>query len=435
MSQLELVTRLDDHLFHLRDRKGEQTYPRAANEYLDEWASDAHGWLRKYYPAQGDEPHFDLTPAAERAIEWLSSLKTRPFVGTESRLMTVFHLLREIVEGTELDVEKRLADLHRRRQQIDDEIARVEAGHIDLMGPTRVRDRFQQVVGTANSLLADFREVEQNFRELDRDVRAKIAAWDKSRGALLDEIFGERDVITTSDQGRSFAGFWDFLMSEEHQEELSRLLDRTFELPAVKQLAPDPRLRRIHRDWFAAGSAAQRTVARLSEQLRRLVDDKAFLENRRIMQLLRSIEQHGRALRDAPPANVFEMDDLGPEITLPLDRPLFTPPVKVRFLVQQLVEGLSDQSPDALFEQVYVDRARLREQIKRMLETRVSVSLGEVVGGHPLEQGLAEIVAYLALAADSPLARIDDTARQVLRWRDDRDVDREATLPLVQFFR
>jgi hypothetical protein len=63
---------------------------------------------------------------------------------------------------------------------------------------------------TARELLSDFREVEQNFRNLDRSVRERIALWDGGKGALLETIIGERDAIADSDQGKSFRAFWDF---------------------------------------------------------------------------------------------------------------------------------------------------------------------------------------------------------------------------------
>ena len=67
VARQELVAKLDDYLFHLRERLGQDAFPRAAGEYLDEWAADERGWLRKYYPPDSDEPHFDLTPATEKA--------------------------------------------------------------------------------------------------------------------------------------------------------------------------------------------------------------------------------------------------------------------------------------------------------------------------------------------------------------------------------
>jgi hypothetical protein len=100
-----------------------------------------------------------------------------------------------------------------------------------------------------------------------------------------------------------------------------------------------------------------------------------------------------------------------------------------------LEDGTSDASPDALFEQVYVDRAKLQERIVRLLETRAHVSLSEIVATHPLEQGLAEVVAYLAIAAESPRASIDERAEETLQWCDAVGVERAATLPLVTFTR
>ena len=91
----------------------------------------------------------------------------------------------------------------------------------------------------ARELLADFREVEHNFRQLDRRVRERIALWEGSKGALLEQIMGERDAIADSDQGRSFRAFWDFLLSSRRQEELSDLLDQVLALPAVADAVGD----------------------------------------------------------------------------------------------------------------------------------------------------------------------------------------------------
>ena len=94
-------------------------------------------------------------------------------------------------------------------------------------------------------------------------------------------------------------------MSPARQEELSAMLEAVFALEPVRPLAPDRRLRRIHYDWLGAGEVAQRTVARLSEQLRRYLDDQAWLENRRIMQLIRGVEQNALAVRAIAAAGSF----------------------------------------------------------------------------------------------------------------------------------
>jgi flagellar motility protein MotE (MotC chaperone) len=436
ISQHELAAKLEDYLFHLRERLGEDSFPRSATEYLDDWASDGRGWLRKYYPQGGDEPHFDLSPATEKALAWLASLQQRQFVGTESRLLTVFELLRQIVEGTRTDPQARLAELESRQAELADEIRRVRAGDFEIMDPAQVRDRFAQMSTTAYALLADFRELEQSFRDLDRALREKIATWAGGRGALLDEVFGERDAISDSDQGRSFRAFWDFLMSPSRQEELSDLLASVCALPAVRQLKPDERVLRIHYDWLEAGEVAQRTVARLSEQLRRYLDDKVWLENRLIMQIIRSIEQSALAGRPRLPDGTFmDLDEPGPDVDLALERPLFSPPWKPKIADQIVVAGAAEFPTNALYEQVYVDKAELASRIRQTLQTRTQISLGELLASHPLRRGLAELVAYLSLAADDAHATIDDEQRQDVLWTDATGGERHATVPLVIYSR
>jgi hypothetical protein len=153
ISASRLITRLDDELFALNERLGEGTYPKSAKAYLDDWAAPESGWLRKFYPPDSDEPHFDATPAVEKAVAWVRTLRERSFVGTESRLNTVFELLRQLVFGSETDAQARLAELERRRAEIDAEIAAVTDGDFSVLDGTAKRDRYQQFAETARGLL------------------------------------------------------------------------------------------------------------------------------------------------------------------------------------------------------------------------------------------------------------------------------------------
>ncbi|CDG53783.1 MULTISPECIES: DUF3375 domain-containing protein [Halomonadaceae] len=434
LPEQELAARLEDYLFHLRQGLGEGHFPKPAREYLNDWASDERGWLRRYFPADSDEPHYDLIPAVEQAIQWLAGLEQRTFVGAESRLKLVFDLLRDISQNSETDPETRIAELSRRRAAIDAEIEEIRTGHMAFMDPTRLRERFLQATDTAQALLADFRQVEQNFRDLDRQVRERIATWEGGKAAILEEVLGQRNAITDSDQGRSFRAFWDFLMSADRQQELTELLESILSLEPVAELNPDPRLRRIHYDWLTAGEATQRTVARLSEQLRRYLDDQAWLENRRIMDLLHGLEQHALAVRENLPTTPFmTVEAPAPDVQLPMDRPLFSPPIKPHIEQAPLEEGAANIAADPLFEQVYVDKERLRARLRQALQTQRQISLESLLQRHPLEQGLAELVTWLSLATGEELGLIDETQEQVVYWTDDQGQQRRATLPAVIF--
>lgn len=444
MAQADLAEALEDELFGLRQRLGAEAFPKPALDYLNDWAGAEKGWLRKFYRQDSDEPHFDLTPATEKAIVWLGTLTERSFVGTESRLLTLFELLKQMSEGSETDPQARIAELHKRRDEIDAEISRIMSGDIPLLDETALKDRFQQFMALARELLADFREVEHNFRGLDRRVRERIALWDGAKGVLLEEIMGERDTIADSDQGRSFRAFWDFLMSSSRQEELSALLERVLSLPPVAELKPDTRTRRVHYDWLEAGEHTQRTVAQLSQQLRRFLDDQAWLENRRIMDILRGIEAKALALREAPPkGEVMSIADTAAGIELPMERRLYTPAIKPLIADIALESGDAEVEAEltmkALYSQIVIDKARLARHIRHALQDRSHVTLRELCETQPLQHGLAELVAYLQLAGDAFKTVVDEETQEAITWSaegpDSQEYVKQARLPRVIFVR
>jgi len=440
ISQADLAEALEDELFALRERLGTTSFPKAALDYLNDWAAPERGWLRKFYRHDSDEPCFDLTPSTEKVIAWLGTLAKRSFVGTESRLLTLFELLKQMSEGSETDPQARIAELHKRRDDIDAEITRILGGDVPMMDGTALRDRFQQFMAMARELLSDFREVEHNFRGLDRHVRERIALWEGAKGALLADIMGERDAIADSDQGRSFRAFWDFLMSSSRQEELTTLLQRVLALPPIVELKPDVRTRRIHYDWLEAGEHTQRTVARLSQQLRRFLDDQAWLENRRIMDILHSIETKALALRSTPPAGaVITIADTAAEIDLPMERPLYTPSIKSLIAEMQLQSGDDDMDATALYSQIVIDNAQLTRHIRHSLQDRSQITLRELCDMQPLQHGLAELVAYLQLGSDTFKSVVDEDATDVIPWTglgaDGQKQTKQARLPRVIFVR
>ncbi|MFZ0158108.1 MAG: DUF3375 domain-containing protein, partial [Kineosporiaceae bacterium] len=431
----DLVRRLDDVLYDLNARLGEGTFPRPAREYLETWAGAEAGWLRKYYPTSSDEPWFDATPAVEKAWQWVGALQARSFVGTQSRLNTVVELLRQMAFGSQADPEVRLAELRRRRAEIDAEIALVEAGHVPVLDRAELRDRYQQFAATSRELLADFREVETNVRSLDRDLRSRIAGWSGSKGELLDDVVGSRRTIGESDQGRNFHAFYDFLLSRGRQEEFSALLEAVQGLPELGEA--DPRLRYIHHDWLEACERTQGTVRQLSDQLRRFLDDQVWLENRRVVTLLRSIERTALRLgeRERAPAVGTTMADTRMHVVLPMERPLYSPPRRVLIESDGIEAAEEDLDTGLLDAQIHVDAQRLTETVRATLRSRDQVGLDEVVAAHPIEQGLAELVGYLA--ATDPMYDVvfDQTERRDIGWAEEDGVERVADVPAVTFSR
>jgi len=447
VSATELASALDDELYalnqrHERDHRDhredgrDNRFPKLARQYLDDWAAPENGWLRKYYPDGTDEPHFDATPAVEKALQWVRGLHEREFIGTESRLNTVFDLLRQIVHGTETDPDARIAELVRQRDQLDEQIARARAGDFDVLDASAVRDRYQQFAMTARELLADFREVEDNFRKLDRQLREKIAGWHGGKGELLDDVLGSRESIAGSDQGKTFQAFYDFLLSQARQEELTELLEAVHALRELDKREKDPRLRLVHYDWLDAAERTQQTVRQLSEQLRRFLDDQVWFENRRVIDLLRGIEARALHLRDHDVRDLtMDLDAAAPHISLPMERPLYKPVRKARIDSEGVTEADEDTDPSALFERVYVDAAPLRATVRTALRKTSQAGLKEILDHEPLRQGLAELVTYLSLSDETFEVVFDDTRRDAISWHEPDGRGRRATMPRVTYAR
>ena len=440
LAESDLAESLEDQLYGLRERMGEDAFPRSALDYLGDWAHQDRAWLRKFYVEGSDEPHYDLMPATEKAIAWLESLSERKFVGTESRLLTLFELLRQINAGAEEDPVRRIEDLEHQKRLVEQEIERVRQGDMQVLDATRLKDRFQQFMQMSRDLLTDFREVEQNFRTLDRETRKRIAGWEGPKKEVLGEVLGRRDEIIDTDQGRSFLAFWDFLMSQSHRDEFSEMLKRVLDLAPIKEMDPDTQIRNVHYEWLKAGEHTQQTVRSLSHQLRRFLDDRVQLENRRITEILRRIEKHALALReDHPEGPLAKIPALSADITLPMERPLWRPTAEIKIQEIDVQEATEEIDAAALYEQVFVDKELLKDHIRRVLEERPVVSLQELCEMRPLEHGLGELLAYLQLATESLDAVIDDDATESVSWRagisNGQPILRKALIPRVTFAR
>ncbi|MCA1780811.1 MAG: DUF3375 domain-containing protein [Dermatophilaceae bacterium] len=434
IAEPDLLTRVDDLLYAVNSatltEDGSPPYPRTARAYVDSWADPDAGWLRKFYPEGSQEAHYDATVDVEKAYAFLTGLASRTFIGTQSRLQTIVELLRDIVTGADPDPDARLAELRKRRDELDAEIAAFDGTR--RMDPVAILDRYQHFSSTARELLSDFRAVEENFRGLDRQIRADIAAWDGSKGELLDQIIGERHAIADSDQGRSFQAFHDFLLSRSRRDELTDLLERLVEL---EEIEVDRSLGRVHFDWLDAAERTQQTVRLLSEQLRRFLDDKVWLENRRVVELLRSIERSALAVRDQNPALTMELDAASPEVRLAFERPLYAPTTFHGVDSAGPVEEDEPLAWDALFDQVHVDIGRLTSSVRATLRHRDQVGLDRLLDEHPATQGVAELIAYLGLVEDDFDVVIDDSSEVRIAVTDAEGRARAVRMPQVLLVR
>ncbi len=431
-AQSDLSSLLGDYLFSL-ERQGIKDYTKSPLDYLQKWAQQ--GYLRRYYESD-DEPVFELSPATENALKWLEDLNKQQFVGTHSRLLQFFNLLQQIISNPKTK-EDRIQQLEEERRRIDAEIAQVKKGNYNPPTDTHLKENYFLAEETARRLLADFRQVEENFRELDSQTRQIIIRSDLNKADLLDNVFQQQDFLWNTDQGKSFKAFWEFLMSERMQDELADLLSKINEIPAIQQIKRDQVVDRIKSNLVDAGDKVNRSNDGLIEQLRKFVEQKNLSESKHIMRSIESIEallmQHRDDWDIQTP--LLEIDTLF-RPALFMERPLFSPPLRVAF-EQTLVEaGTAAADTQALFDQFYVDIEALRHQIKTLLRTQSQVSLSELLRHFPPIKGAAEVLGYMQIASTDARHYVNNEKTETISVRNrDEDLVYELEAPLIIFNR
>src|SRR5690606_29144354 len=138
-----------------------------------------------------------------------------------------------------------------------------------------------------------------------------------------------------------------------------------------------------HHEWSEAAERAQRTVRQISEQLRRFLDDQVWMENRRVLDLVRDVESAALAVRENPPSIGLIVDEPGIPIALPFERPLYSPPPAAE--VESLIPpAVAEVDSEALFTQRFIDSARLAANIRAVLPAQSNALLSDIVEMFPI---------------------------------------------------
>lgn len=407
----ELETKLEDYLEYLREREPE-AYPRTPKEYLTHWC-EKDNLLRKTYDS--DDPLFKLTPITEKVISWLEDLESDDFVGTESRFLQIFNLLKEIRDKSTEDPETRIAQLEQERDRIQQEIDLIkETGKVENYNSTQIQERFNNVQNMARGLIADFRQIEQKFRELTEKIALAGLEAKAKKGSIVASILDADTKFKKSNQGKSFYTFFQFLQSDSKKQELEELIEEVYSLEDLS--LPDPQyesLRGIKNRLIREAEYIIQSNYRLAAKIRQMLDESNLKENRRVAELIVEIQSLALNIGDNLPLEKdFWQLEGEPKISLFIDRPLHPlqkPPSPSLSIDLDLPEIDLEADLSQIYNQVYVDETLLIGRIKQSLTTRNEITLAELIELYPVTKGLAEIVAYMSIAKKGEHHYINET--------------------------
>ena len=409
ISKDELESSLSNYLYSIRDVEGEEVYPKTPSEYLEDWTNG--NYLRAYY-SQDDEAFFDLTHYTEKTLEWIRGLlEQKGFVATESRLLKIISTLKEIAYENTEDPAERLEELNKQKRDIELQIEKINAGVIEKLTETQIKERYFEICDTIHKILSDFRVIEHNFRQLDMEIREKQIKEGVRKDEVLHDIFSTKDQLHNTDQGRSLDAFWELLLSQRQQDELDKLIEMTLSLEEVQNVKKDDDiLEEMKIRLINAGERVNQINYSLAEQLRKFLDERTYLENKRVMEIIKDIKSTAVEIKyDYPSNNDFLTIEGKPSIEMVMDRPLWNGSSTTKLRKQDMEYGSSeDVDTSVLYDQFNIDPKELKGKIEEFLKTDSQVSLNLITDKYPISRGLVELLMYMDIASKSKKAIINE---------------------------
>ena len=416
-------------------------FRHGADYYLDRWSRE-DDLIR--IRTKDDMYVVQLSPHGERLIGWFEELQSRAMVGTESRLLNIMSMLEDLVTQSTEDVEARLEQLYRRRDQLDAEIEQIERTQfVASLSDVQIRERLDHINSTANQLLRDFSLVEERFREMARTIQQAQLNPELKRGDILSTALEADEQLETSDEGQSFRAFYELLTHPDQRDSFDGLIDQVFTMPRLAGFIRQSMVLRYLTSYLLdAGERVNQSNQRLAEHLRRVVDTRNITESRRVQQLSQEIKhlvsQLGEELIPLiGKQNLFYTLEGDSQLELPLERPLYEAPEQLKVSQRpRAAPGLIDDSAlTALYDTFFIDDTLLHDNIKRLLMSRSEFSLAELTNSYPIEQGMAELVAYLLIAAHEPQHSIEHTTHELITINMLEGAARQVLVPQIIFRR
>lgn len=381
------------------------TYETKAKKHIQSWTNK--GFLTNYLDEQG-EVFYELSAHSSKTIDWLASLKKEEFVGTESKFNNILNQLKELVENTNEDSEKRIQLLEERKLEIEQQIQRIKTGEdVKVFEEFEIVPRFNQLNQSAKELLSDFKEVEDNFKEITKGIYQKHADGSLTKNDILEFTFDALDALKESQQGKSFYAFWSFILNPNLQnkwESLTRELYKTLEEKSIP--VSDPFLKGMKRHLHSAGQKVYKANDKMAEKLSRIIRENESSKTEATKNIIQEIKKQLVEISKTKkkPEISFELET-EIEINIPFERKLTTE--QSEEVTYKNKPKIADEDITSsnhlvkLFSQSNIDKELLRKRIKDILKEKSQTTLLEVIENYGgLEKGLPELFGYIGIVKE-----------------------------------
>ena len=392
-----------------------------AKRLIKEWTDKG---LFANYQNEDGEIIYELSSHTSKVIDWVTSLKKEEYIGTESKFKTLFSQLKDLVEFSNEDREKRLELLRQKKEDIERQIESLEMGEeIEVYEDYQIEPRYNSLNKLAKELLSDFKEVDDNFKEIIKQIY-KRQTDNEGKKNILNYIFDAYAELKDSQQGKSFYAFWEFLLSSELQKEWDELTDLLYKTLDKRNIdSKDKFLKEMKKHLFDAGEKVSKTNDRMSEKLSLIIRNNGNSDTQATKQVINDIKKLLLNTTQNKERNKASLSYEVVELNLPLERQLnLTPKQEIEYknVPSEASLGITElERLDKLYNHHQIDRKILRKRIDIILRENTQTTLAEVIElNNGIEKGLSELFGYIAILKEYKTVVSDDRKQEIAFSKD-----------------
>ena len=392
-----------------------------AKRLIKEWTDKG---LFANYQNEDGEIIYELSSHTSKVIDWVTSLKKEEYIGTESKFKTLFSQLKDLVEFSNEDREKRLELLRQKKEDIERQIESLEMGEeIEVYEDYQIEPRYNSLNKLAKELLSDFKEVDDNFKEIIKQIY-KRQTDNEGKKNILNYIFDAYAELKDSQQGKSFYAFWEFLLSSELQKEWDELTDLLYKTLDKRNIdSKDKFLKEMKKHLFDAGEKVSKTNDRMSEKLSLIIRNNGNSDTQATKQVINDIKKLLLNTTQNKERNNASLSYEVVELNLPLERQLnLTPKQEIEYknVPSEASLGITElERLDKLYNHHQIDRKILRKRIDMILRGNAQTTLAEVIEqNNGIEKGLSELFGYIAILKEYKTVVSDNRKQEIVFSKD-----------------
>ena len=373
---------------------------------------ELRAWIRRALVVER-EGRLYATDALETALRFMGALDSRMMTSTASRLAVVQREIERLEARLNPDPQSRAEQLRRQIADLQRQLEEAEAGRIEVANAQEATEGIRELYTLATSLRADFRRVEDSWRDADLRLRHAIVNEGHHRGAIVDTLLDGHDTLLETAEGRVFQAFHQQLQQEVELDAMKRRLRTILQHPQTGTAltsAQQADLRWLVMRLVKESASVIRTRSRSERDVRSFLRTGLAAEHHRVGQLLNEVFRYAQMV-DWSAASVRRQSSCLPPLAvvcggLPLvERLRFKSLDKqaIRDLDLQRMAGDIDLIEDEFWSSLdSLDRETLvRDTVDIIRASEAPLSLNELAERLPPTHDLETLALWLSMATEA----------------------------------